>query len=221
MYDEVTDDPVWPAVADKVAAYRTEAQDAVVGQGNWNPDGTHRSTFFNTSVSGVDLGAGVQQDDPFVAADVTFQGMLVDLEPYGAFTSQLFFDAITFGVAGGYRIFCPRRSRFTDRYINFRRNPTNNMIAGVASVVWQSSFPKDGEGAGPGRRARLDGPVHHVRDRVLRRPDAEQRVTGERRGRAGVAREAAHGWLPAEPGAQPPRRLRRAVAGRRTVARAR
>jgi hypothetical protein len=70
MYDEVTDDPVWPAVTDRVAAYRREAQDAVVGQGNWNPDGTHRSTFFNTAVTGVDLGAGVEQDDPFVAADV-------------------------------------------------------------------------------------------------------------------------------------------------------
>ena len=144
MYDEVTDDPVWPDVTDRVAAYRKEAAEAVACQGNWNPDGTHRSTFFSTSVSGVDLGAGVEQDDPFVTADVTFQGMLVDLEPYGAFTSQLFFDAITFGVAGGYRIFCPRRSRFTDRYINFSRNRANNMIAGVASVVWQTSFPKDG-----------------------------------------------------------------------------
>jgi hypothetical protein len=144
MYDEVTDDPVWPAVTDRVAAYRREAQDAVVGASSWNPDGTHRSTFFNASVTGVDLGAGVRQGDPFVAADVSFQGMLVDLEPYGAFTSQLFFDAIAFGVAGGYRIFCPRLTRFTDRYINFYRNPTNNMIAGVASVVWQTSFPKNG-----------------------------------------------------------------------------
>src|SRR5262249_51716583 len=70
------------------------------------------------------------------------KGMLVDLEPFGAFSSQVFFDSICFGVDGGYRILGPRTSRFTARYINFGRNRVNTMIAGVASVVWQASFSK-------------------------------------------------------------------------------
>jgi hypothetical protein len=68
--------------------------------------------------------------------------MLVDAEPYGAYSSQLFFDSMAFGIAGGCRIFGKRVTRFTDRYINFAANPNNNMIAGVASVVWQTCFDK-------------------------------------------------------------------------------
>jgi hypothetical protein len=51
------------------------------------------------------------------------------------------------GVDGGYRILAPRTDRVTARYINFfrYRDPASAMIAGVASVNWQTSFPK-----GPG-----------------------------------------------------------------------
>ena len=45
--------------------------------------------------------------------------MLVDLEPYGAFSSQLFFDAMSFGIQGGCRVLAPRTTRMTARYINF------------------------------------------------------------------------------------------------------
>jgi hypothetical protein len=70
-------------------------------------------------------------------------GMLVDLEPYGAFSSQLFFDVMRFGIQGGCSVLAPRATRMTARYINFARNPVG-FIAGVASVVWQTSFPKLG-----------------------------------------------------------------------------
>ena len=69
--------------------------------------------------------------------------MLVDCEPYGAFSSQMFFDDMSFGIRGGCRIYGKRVTRFHDRYINFSRNPSNNMIAGTASVLWQTCFPKD------------------------------------------------------------------------------
>jgi hypothetical protein len=133
---------ILPGVADKVKIFRDKAIEQVATGGNWNPDGTHRATFYDTAVCGFDLGGGVKTDDPFVTAAVNFIGMLVDLEPFGSYSSQLFFDAMHFGVDGGYRILAPRTSRITDRYINFARNTANTMIAGIASVVWQTSFAK-------------------------------------------------------------------------------
>lgn len=140
-YDETSAEPVFPQAVRKVAEFRRDAIAAVTRKGSWNPDGTHRATFFNSVISGADLGSGLVSNDPFVGAPANFLGMLVDLEPYGAFSSQLFFDAMSFGIDGGYRIALKRRTRFTDRYINFNRNPVG-AIAGVASVVWQTSFPK-------------------------------------------------------------------------------
>jgi hypothetical protein len=142
LYDEDTDQPVYPKVADKVTAFRNEAVEGVRTIGNWNPHGTHRSSFYETAISGVDMGAGVSVDDAFVRSAANFTGMLVDLEPYGAYTSQLFFDTMQFGVDGGYRIRGKRNSRITARYVNFSRNAANAMIAGVASVAWQTSFAK-------------------------------------------------------------------------------
>ncbi len=126
-----------------VARFRQSAINQVGTDGNWNPHGTHRSTYFNTFVSGVDTGAGVNTTDSFCGAAVEFSGMLVDCEPYGSTSSQLFFNAMSLGIPGGCRIYSPRVMRFHDRYINFGRNPANNMIAGVASVMWQTCFPKD------------------------------------------------------------------------------
>jgi hypothetical protein len=141
-YDENTGETVFPAVADRVKAFRQQAIGQVTTGGNWNPDGTHRVAFYNSAICGVDVGKGVETADRFMGAAVEFTGMLVDLEPYGAYSSQLFFDSMLFGVDGGYRIRAPRRSRITARYINFARNTDNQMIAGIASVVWQTSFPK-------------------------------------------------------------------------------
>jgi hypothetical protein len=128
-----------------VAAFRKAAIAAVFrnGQaGNWNPDGTHRSTFFNTRITGVDIGNGPVTADPIVDSPVSFTGMLVDLEPYHTSSSQVFFDSMSFGIQGGCRVFAPRSTRMTGRYVNFARNTTYNYIAGLASVVWQTSFPK-------------------------------------------------------------------------------
>jgi hypothetical protein len=144
QYDEVDGKAVLDGGAGSVVAFRNDAIEAAVNGGNWNPHGTHRSKFYDTFIVGVDNGDGPSVDDPIVKNPVSFTGMLVDLEPYGAFSSQLFFDAMSFGIQGGCRVFAPRATRTTARYINFFRNPANNQIAGVASVVWQTSFPKTG-----------------------------------------------------------------------------
>ena len=111
--------------------------------GNWNPHGSYRSPFFDTRISGIDIGAGLDRADPFVTAPVSFTGMLIDAEPYGAYSSQLFFDDMSFGIDGGCCIYGERGTRFHDHFVNFSANPSNNMIAGVASVMWQTGFAKD------------------------------------------------------------------------------
>jgi len=141
-YNEDSGETVFSTVVDKVKAFRAQSITQVGAKGNWNPHGTHRVTFFDSAVCGYDAGAGTNSSDPFMNAAVNLKAMLVDLEPYGAITSQLFFDKMSLGVEGGYRIFAPRTSRMTARYINFARNTANRMIAGVASVIWQASFSK-------------------------------------------------------------------------------
>lgn len=168
VYNEDTADnvyPVAPPIKEQVAAFRQEAIADVSPTANastggpsrvWNPQGTHRSIFYDencpdsaapdskileTCISGVDIGNGASTDDSFVGSPAAFASMLVDLEPYGSYSSQLFFDTMSFGIAGGCRIFAPRSSRVTDRYINLGRTPVY-YIAGFASVIWQTSFAK-------------------------------------------------------------------------------
>jgi len=125
-----------------VPPFRDAAIADVTTNGNWNPHGSYRSRFFDTRIVGVDLGQGTSTADPFVGVPVNFLGMLVDLEPYGSMSSQLFFDQMSFGIDGGCQVAANSAMRFIARQINFARNPTYSCIAGVASVVWQASFPK-------------------------------------------------------------------------------
>jgi len=149
QYDEASSKTVFDAGASSVAAFRKDAIAAVIQTNsrgrpfisNWNPHGTHRSTFYETFIVGVDVGNGTVTADPIVKCPVSLTGMLVDLEPYGALSSQLFFDTMSFGIQGGCQVLAPRSTRMTARYINFARNPAG-FIAGIASVVWQTSFPK-------------------------------------------------------------------------------
>lgn len=141
-YDEANADPQLDGdtiKAPQVADYRQAAIDQIPAQ-NWDPDGTYRSFFYNSCVSGVDLGKGLDTSDPFVRAPVNLAGMLVDAEPYGPYSSQLFFDTLGLGIDGGCRILGTPVRRSSDRYINFFADQSNNMIAGVASVLWQSCY---------------------------------------------------------------------------------
>jgi hypothetical protein len=160
FYDETDAETIFPAAVKKVAAFRAEAI-AAVGGGNWNPHGTHRATFFDSAISGADLGAGAVANDPFVGSPADFMGMLVDVEPYGAYSSQLFFNTMRFGIDGGYRIAAKRGTRFTARYLNFSRN-TVGAIAGIASIVWQTSFATDDL-----RIDAFDSPALHALERAL------------------------------------------------------
>lgn len=138
FYNLATSKPVFGTGT--VADYREKARQSVT-RGNWNPHGTHRSTFFETTVCGVDRGHGLQTDDALVGVPVSFTGMLVDLNPYGATTSQLFFDQLTCGIQGGSQIVARRATSMVARRLNFARNIGYTYVAGVASVVWQTSFP--------------------------------------------------------------------------------
>ncbi len=130
-----------PSIQDLASAFRTDAFAQVTPRyGNWNPHGTHRVNFFDATVNGADAGQGNWTEDSFVHSAVNLTGMLVDVEPFGSFSSQVFFDQMRFGVEGGQFIGAKRSARFTARYINFNRSSGNTMIAGVASVVWQTSF---------------------------------------------------------------------------------
>jgi hypothetical protein len=145
-YDEANADPQLEGNTvgtAKVQAYRAAAI-AQIPQQNWDPDGTYRSFFYNSCVSGVDLGKGLDTTDPFVKAPVNLAGMLVDAEPYGPYSSQLFFDSLGLGIDGGCRILGTPVRRSSDRYINFFADQSNSMIAGVASVLWQSCYLWDG-----------------------------------------------------------------------------
>jgi hypothetical protein len=137
FYNLATSKPVLGAGT--VADYREKARQSAT-RGNWNPHGTHRSTFFETTVCGVDCGGGLRTDDALVGAPVSFTGMLVDLNPYGATTSQLFFDQLGCGIQGGSQILARRETSMVARRLNFARNTGYTVIAGVASVVWQTSF---------------------------------------------------------------------------------
>lgn len=138
FYDLATGKPILGGGT--VADYRERTRLAVT-TGNWNPHGTHRSTFFETTVSGVDCGGGLRTDDALVGVPVSFTGMLVDLDPLGATTSQLFFDQFSCGIEGGSQIVARRATSMVARRLNFRRNTGYTYIAGRASVVWQTSFP--------------------------------------------------------------------------------
>lgn len=168
-YDEAVAEPLF-AEAQNVAGYRQQAiADVRPEISSWNPHGTHRSSLYETAITGADLGTGCVTDDPFLGAPAQFTGMLVDSEPYGAYSSQLFFDTLTFGIDGGYRILLPRTDRVTARYINFARYPGGKtaMIAGIASVNWQTSFPKaDGLAIDP-----YDSPSLQALAKALESPD--------------------------------------------------
>jgi hypothetical protein len=167
QYDEDDSKTVFGSGAAGVAAFRKDAI-AAVTDGNWNPDGTHRSVFYKTTIVGVDTGSGLNTTDPLVKCPVAFAGMLVDLDPYGGLTSQLFFDSMSFGVQGGCQIFAPRTTRMTARYINGARNTgygrTKFTPAGGVSVVWQTSFPKAGLRLAPHHSQLIEQFVKSLKD---------------------------------------------------------
>ncbi len=129
-----------------VAAYRERARlwvlEDLAGH-NWNVHGTHRSAFFNATVTGVDVGRGLRRKDDLTGVPVSLSGMLVDVDPYGFFTSQLFFDVFSCGIPGGCSVLARSCGPMVARRMNGRRILGDAYRAGGASAVWQTSFPTD------------------------------------------------------------------------------
>lgn len=116
--------------------------------GDWNIYGTHACDFvqyqsFTSAITGGSTGNGTITSDPVVGQALSMSGRLVDLDPRIVDTSQYFFNQFTIG---GSLVSAPCAQRMHSRWINFNRNlNTGNdpriQIAGVAAVVWQTTFP--------------------------------------------------------------------------------
>lgn len=138
-YSETTSEPVLGGHT--ALQYRSAVVDSMVTDGNWNVDGTHRSVLFDTAVTGVDVGSGPTTADPVVGVPVDLGGMLVDADPYGGTSSQLFHDRFTVGIDGGCQAVVAGDGPFVARRITMGRNTGYRFVAGGASVVWQASAP--------------------------------------------------------------------------------
>jgi hypothetical protein len=131
--------------------------------GEWNYFGGNGAYFLQyvdpsmdidrrTTISGGKLGPGqVVGSDPFFHKTATLlgdpfgnpepkpPGRLVDVNPASVFSSQIYYQGISFGDAS-MGIQAKRAYRMQSRFINFGRN-YNLPNAGIASVTWQACFP--------------------------------------------------------------------------------
>lgn len=116
--------------------------------GNWNIYGSHACDFvqfqsFTSTVTGGSTGEGtITSGDAVIGQPLSMPGRLVDLNPLTVDTSQYFFDRFSIGSL----LSAPASQRMHSRWINFSRNLNTGgdpriQIAGVAGVVWQTTFP--------------------------------------------------------------------------------
>ncbi|MFO1042134.1 MAG: hypothetical protein U0941_10130 [Planctomycetaceae bacterium] len=153
-YDSTTAAPVPPnATRDD---YLGTLKSQVTDQGNWNLYGDHAVRFVDTTISSIQLQSGRVASDPLLGKPTLILGLvwsdgknpparLVDVDPYGATSSQLFFDSFQIG-DNQVGVTGKRVDRFSDRDFFFARNlnlDNQAMIAGKMGVVWQTAFPKD------------------------------------------------------------------------------
>jgi hypothetical protein len=86
--------------------------------------------------------------DLFGSPEAERPGRLVDNNPASSYSSQIYFNSMSFGDAQiGFSGPCYRRMH--SRFIGTLRNP-NLPSAGHVSVTWQTCFPKDGLTINPG-----------------------------------------------------------------------
>lgn len=145
LWDPVAVRLVFPAGVN-ASTYQRYVIDRVIG--DWNVYGSHACDFVQyqqstTTITGGSTGSGTITDDPIVGQPISIPGRLVDLNSLVADTSQYFFEEFSVGTA----IRAPRSQRMHSRFLNFSRNLNVDQdpriqIAGVASVAWQTAFPK-------------------------------------------------------------------------------
>ena len=121
-------------------------------RGDWNYFGTHTCIFEQTRVTGGALRPreGVIRDDVLLYMPVELIGKLVDIDPAGIY-SQLFFDALSIGVAGQAHLRAVPRRRMSSRWLNFRRNLSRLPIAGRAATSLAGRVP-EGDTTAPTHR---------------------------------------------------------------------
>lgn len=152
-YNANTAQPV-PADAER-QTYLDNIKQQVVSQGSWNLYGDHATTFVDTKINSILLTGGAAAADPLLGRSVQLLGLLwsdganppgrlVDVDPYGSISSQIFFDSFQIG-DDQVGVVGKRVDRFSDRDFYFARNLNLDgkvMIAGGMGVAWQTSFPK-------------------------------------------------------------------------------
>lgn len=114
--------------------------------GDWNVYG-QMQTWLKATVRDTKM-AGPSVSDPLVGASLNFHGgtpKLVDVNPYSAFTSQIFLDQFGVSADGGIGFHGPAACRMTSRRPFMARNirKPGLPIAGGMGVVWQTVIHKD------------------------------------------------------------------------------
>jgi hypothetical protein len=114
--------------------------------GSWNVYGDHSATFVNATIKTCQPSAAV--DDPLIGKSIQILGdmrgksstpaRLVDVDPYGSTTSQIFYD--TFSVGDRTLGFSAHAAcRMFSRWPNFQRNLQRLPIAGAMGVIWHTA----------------------------------------------------------------------------------
>lgn len=162
IYNEQTAEPVpQPGVAwDQFVSWLLESNGStnpanLQPNGSWNVYGDHGVTFMNAAgegakITGITLPKGPVISDPLIGAGVQLLGLLysdsrrpaparlVDIEPYGPFTSQIFYESIAIGSAA-IGVTGRGACRMFSRWPNFSRNLGALPIAGSMGVIWQTA----------------------------------------------------------------------------------
>lgn len=143
---------VWPKGVTTPDEYKKYVLDNSSTSGNWNVYGSHACDFvqYGTSTSlitGGTTGGDLVTKDPVIGQPLSMPGRMVDLQCLASDTTQYFFEQFSVGPSSQPWIAGPRVERMHSRWINFSRNldvdqDPRIQIAGIAAVMWQTTFDK-------------------------------------------------------------------------------
>ncbi len=149
VYDESTAEPVKQKGIpfDGFVRWLIQFNEAAKGpNGSWNVYGDHSATFVNATVKTCQPSPAVH--DPLIGKSIQILGdmrgksstpaRLVDVDPYGSTTSQIFYD--TFSVGDRTLGFSAHAAcRMFSRWPDFQRNLQGLPIAGPMGVIWHTA----------------------------------------------------------------------------------
>jgi hypothetical protein len=123
-------------------------------RGGWNVYGDHAVKFDQLTFVSAETADGRVADDPLIGKPIAIfsegftdrkpGGRLVDVDPYGTTSSQIFFDRVVIG-DDDVGVTGRRVTRMYSRWMGGRNLDRNGelMIAGPAGVIWQCGLDKD------------------------------------------------------------------------------